>query len=177
MRSQNIIYPPTASIVSLNLTTRTVANLTQRKVKPCMNEIKNHDSTVQRIFGLINEKSLSQKEFAFRVGVTPKTVSEWKTFSTSFYEYITLIAEVLDTTISYLIDGDETKKDGAKVRKITGELQQKLDELELDIGAVNDKYQGAGGKGNPFDRELYQRLLLRECKEKLKEGCNSISLT
>lgn len=66
----------------------------------------------KRIFELLAKKKIEQKEFAFLVGTTDKTVSAWKTGrSKSFMKYLPKIAEVLETTVEYLLHGTQQTSD------------------------------------------------------------------
>ena len=61
---------------------------------------------VERIFSLLKEKEIEQKEFAQLLGTTDKTVSAWKTGrSQSYTKYHPKISEVLGTTVEYLLTG------------------------------------------------------------------------
>ena len=65
---------------------------------------------VERIFSLLKVKKIEQKEFAQLLGTTDKTVSAWKTGrSQSYTKYLSKIADVLDTTVEYLVSGGEKK--------------------------------------------------------------------
>lgn len=88
-------------------------------------------STVERIFKLLDEKGLEQKEFAKRIGTSDKTVSAWKTGrAKSYSKYLSQIAEVLDTSVDYLINGN------TEIVRISHDLpaQGSLDEL-LETGS------------------------------------------
>lgn len=64
----------------------------------------------ERIFALLRERKIEQKELARLVGTTDKTVSAWKNGrSQSYTKYLTQIAEVLDTSVEYLLTGEEKK--------------------------------------------------------------------
>lgn len=61
---------------------------------------------VERIFCLLKEAGIEQKEFAQLLGTTDKTVSAWKTGrSQSYTKYLSKISEVLGTTVEYLLTG------------------------------------------------------------------------
>ena len=65
---------------------------------------------LERIFYRLKEIGLEQKAFAQALGTTDKTVSAWKTGrSKSYTKYFPQIAEVLGTTVDYLLNGDEKK--------------------------------------------------------------------
>lgn len=66
--------------------------------------------TVTRIFELIKDKGLAQKEFAAQIDVSHKVVSTWSTGETkSYHKYLPQIAAALDTTVEYLLTGEEKK--------------------------------------------------------------------
>lgn len=68
------------------------------------------DETAKRIFLLLKEKGIDQKEFAVLIGTTDKTVSTWSTGRTKSYrKYILQIASVLETTVDYLLTGRKEK--------------------------------------------------------------------
>ncbi|MPN06428.1 hypothetical protein SDC9_153684 [bioreactor metagenome] len=61
---------------------------------------------VERIFALLDASGLEQKAFANSVGTFPSTVSAWKAGkSQSYKNYLPKIAEVLGTTVDYLLTG------------------------------------------------------------------------
>lgn len=65
-------------------------------------------STADRIFALLKEKGVEQKEFAKQIGTTDKTVSAWKTGrSSSYAKYLAQIATILGTTVEYLLTGEK----------------------------------------------------------------------
>ena len=66
---------------------------------------------VERIFELLKEQEIEQKEFAALVGVSPSKVSEWKLGKAKSYtKYMPQIAEALGTTTEYLLTGTGPKK-------------------------------------------------------------------
>ena len=65
--------------------------------------------TVERIFYLLNERKMEQKEFAAKIGVSENVVSTWRTGRTKSYSrHLSKIAEVLNTTPEYLLTGQES---------------------------------------------------------------------
>ena len=63
-----------------------------------------------RIFELLDEAHMEQKQFASILGTTDKTVSAWRTGrSKSYTKYISRIAEALGTTTEYLLTGNGPK--------------------------------------------------------------------
>lgn len=72
-------------------------------------------TTVDRIFELLDELGMEQKEFAALIGTTDKTVSTWRTGRThSYRKYLVQISEILGTTVQWLTTGEGPKKRGAR---------------------------------------------------------------
>ena len=68
-------------------------------------------TTVDRIFELLDELGMEQKEFAALIGTTDKTVSTWRTGRThSYRKYLVQISEILGTTVQWLTTGEGPKK-------------------------------------------------------------------
>ena len=66
----------------------------------------------ERIFNILNEKHMSQNEFAKRVGLAASTVSDWKSKKTNpTAEKIMPICEVLGVTPEQLLTGKDIDKD------------------------------------------------------------------
>ena len=64
-------------------------------------------TTVDRIFVLLDKRGIEQKEFARLIGTSDKTVSAWKTGrAKSYTKYLSKIAEILGTTVDYLVNGN-----------------------------------------------------------------------
>lgn len=73
-------------------------------VKAQRNEI------LDRIFALLKERGVSQKEFAEMLQVRPQTITDWrKGKSNSFMKKLGRIAAALNTTAIWLFSGDEIK--------------------------------------------------------------------
>lgn len=65
----------------------------------------------ERIFLLLAEMSMEQKEFAKKIGVIPQTITDWKNGkSKSYTKYLPQIADALGTTTEYLLTGTGPKK-------------------------------------------------------------------
>lgn len=70
--------------------------------------------SVSRIFKLLEERGIEQKTFAANLGVAENVVSTWRTGRTkSFRKHLPQIAAALDTTVEYLLTGEEKKPDPA----------------------------------------------------------------
>ena len=66
--------------------------------------------TAERIFQLLDKSGMEQKKFAELIGSTDKIVSKCRTSGLKSYrKYLPQIAEVLNTTVDYLLSGDEKK--------------------------------------------------------------------
>lgn len=64
--------------------------------------------TSERIFLLVSQKFEEQREFAAELGVLPSVVSAWRTKkSESYMKRLPQIAEVLGTSVEYLLSGQE----------------------------------------------------------------------
>ncbi|QIA32263.1 helix-turn-helix domain-containing protein [Flavonifractor plautii] len=63
-----------------------------------------------RVFTVLAEKGIGQKDFAEKLGTTDKTVSAWKTGRVDSFasmKWLPKIAEVLGTTVEYLVSGEK----------------------------------------------------------------------
>lgn len=88
------------------------------------------DETAKRIFLLLKEKGIDQKEFAVLIGTTDKTVSTWSTGRTKSYrKYIPQIASVLETTVDYLLTGRKEKPAPQDEGGLDAELNWLLEDL------------------------------------------------
>ena len=66
---------------------------------------------VERIFDLLDQTPMEQKEFAKLVGVSDDTASDWRRRrSGSYSKRLPQIAEVLGTTVEYLLNGTKIEK-------------------------------------------------------------------
>ena len=62
----------------------------------------------ERLFGLLEERRISQKEFAEAVGANPRSVSSWRTRRTDPpVNLICKIAEFLGVSVEWLLSGEE----------------------------------------------------------------------
>ena len=73
------------------------------------------DEMTERMFSLLKDAGIEQKEFAKRLGTTDKTISAWKTGrSKSYTKYLPQIAAVLGTSVVFLLSGEKTPAPGAE---------------------------------------------------------------
>lgn len=85
----------------------------------------------ERIFELADKKFREQRDFAESLCIAASVISDWRTGrSKSYMKYLNEIAEVLNTTPAYLLNGEE--KDPAAVAG-DGELDP-LIKAFLDVG-------------------------------------------
>ena len=65
----------------------------------------------ERIFNLLKERNISQKEFSIQTGISQSTISDWKHKQTNpAADKIMLICDVLDITPYELLSGVENEK-------------------------------------------------------------------
>lgn len=79
-----------------------------------------YDSVRERIFVLLKEQKLTQKELAERLEISPQTVTDWKKKkSNSFMEMLGKLSTVLQTSPAWLCGGIGQKHmtDQEKVKK------------------------------------------------------------
>ena len=92
---------------------------------------KTYDEIRDRIFSLLDEKGISQKEFAQILGISSQTITDWKKGkSRSFSNKFPIIAQKLGTTTEWLLEG-------------TGPRFITEEERELRCQQIVDKFQRA----------------------------------
>lgn len=70
------------------------------------NNIGTYEEIVNRIILRLDELGVDQKRFAAEIGVSPTTVTDWKTGkSHSFFKKINVIAAVLATPLEWILTG------------------------------------------------------------------------
>lgn len=93
---------------------------------------KIYDETRKRIFALVEEQRISQKELADRLQVSSQTITDWKKGkSNSFMRCLDPIAQILQTTPTWLFDGTGVKflSDGQRKRQ----AQLRLDSVTTTV--------------------------------------------
>ena len=102
--------------------------------------------TITRIFELADQIFLEQQAFAAAIGVSPKTVSVWRTGrGKSYMKYLPQISAALHTSVEYLLTGKESspssEKDGllADYDALTARNQEKVREYLALLLASQDK--------------------------------------
>ena len=79
--------------------------------------------TSNRIFELADKKYPEQRDFSAEIGVAPSVVSAWRNKkSESYMKRLPQIAEILNTTVEYLLTGE--KKEPAPTPKNGDELDR-----------------------------------------------------
>lgn len=112
-----------------------------RGVRKTMQTISN------RIFELLKERKMSQKEFARRTGIAESTISDWKKKKTNpVSDKILIICEVLGVTPYELLSGAEHT--GVRSRE---NIMYVIDK-GTELGTLVEKYQG-------LDGDLQRKLL------------------
>ncbi len=95
--------------------------------------------TVDRIFYLLDQTNMEQQEFARLVGVSDDTASDWRRRrSGSYNKRLAQIAEVLGTSVEYLLNGE-------KKEPVTGvgdgqaeKLAEALKGIGIDVDNLSD---------------------------------------
>lgn len=86
-----------------------------------------------RIFNLLKQKNIEQKEFANILGTTDKKVSAWKTGRSKTYrDCLPQIASVLGTSVEYLLTGkthSEASNTSSPASPALQRLSEALEEL------------------------------------------------
>lgn len=68
---------------------------------------------VSRIFELVDKLYPEQQAFAAAIGVSPKTVSVWRTGrGKSYTKYLPRIASALHTSVEYIVSGELGSESG-----------------------------------------------------------------
>lgn len=115
-----------------------------------MDNLNNRYVAVQeRIFTLLKEKSIQQKDFAKAIGVHEGTLSKWKKGKNiSFVKQLDIIAEALGTTEEWLLYGGDAAPPGKakptpKTRDVPAPEPLAPDEQQLlhDYRALNTQGQ------------------------------------
>lgn len=100
-----------------------------------------------RIFDLLHERQMSQKEFSQRTGISESTISDWKKKRTNpVSDKILIICEVLGVTPYELLSGAEHT--GTRSRENTTYVIYK----DTELGALVEAYQ-------QLDDAMQKRLL------------------
>ena len=112
-----------------------------------------------RIFELLKERKMSQKEFAQRTGIAESTISDWKKKKNPVSDKILIICEVLGVTPYELLSGAEHT--GVRSRENITYVIDKGTEL----GTLVEIYQGLDGDRQ---RKLlgYMEALAEQQREK-----------
>ena len=99
--------------------------------------------TVDRIFEILDCLPMEQREFAKLVGVSDDTASDWRRRrSASYTKRLTKIAEVLGTSVEYLLTGE---------KKEPGPTPKNGDELDRD--AIMAAFIGGDMDMSPEERD------------------------
>lgn len=122
--------------------------------------------TVDRIFGLLDKMPIEQQEFAKLVGVSDDTASNWRRRkSASYSKYLSKIADVLGTTVEYLLtgkkerpaptpkNGDELDRDTIMAAFIGGDMDMSPEERDA---LWDDVYEYARFKAEQWKKKKDQ---------------------
>ena len=122
----------------------------------------------ERIFTLLAESGMEQKDFAAKVGIIPQTVTDWKNRkSKSYTKYLPQIADALNTTTEYLLTGKGPKY------KSTASVEGAIDEDDIKAAFFN----GADPTLTPEERDAmwedakeYFRFKISQRRKQQKNG-------
>lgn len=94
-----------------------------------------------KIFKLLKERDISQKQFSEETGISQSTISEWKSKGTNpSSEKIMIVCKVLDVSPEWLLSGVES----------TGNKGNKFDwyviDKSTDMGFIIDSYHNMNDK-------------------------------
>lgn len=115
-----------------------------------------------RIFELLKERGMSQKEFAHKTGIAESTISDWKKKRTNpVSDKILIISEVLGVTPYELLSGAENNGERSRENKTY------VISKDSELGGLIEDYQR-------LDTAMQKRLLgymeaLKELSSKEKE--------
>lgn len=88
---------------------------------------------VDRIFALADAKFDEQKKFAHAMHTTPSVISAWRMRkSTSYNKRIPQIADILNTSVEYLLTGEEKKPADQPANGREAEFMQLFNRLTPD---------------------------------------------
>lgn len=107
--------------------------------------------TVDRIFSLLDKTDMEQQVFAAEVGVSDDTASNWRRRkSASYAKYLPQIAEVLGTTVEYLLTGEQNNSPATETRS---EAEKEALELFSRLTPEEQRVLLAQMRGLAGDRE------------------------
>lgn len=108
----------------------------------------------ERIFTLLKEKSIQQKDFAKAIGVHEGTLSKWKKGkNSSFAKQLDVIAEALDTTEEWLLYGGDVAPPG-KAKPIPKARDVPAPELLApDEQRILHDYRALNAQGQEYVRQ------------------------
>lgn len=97
----------------------------------------------QRIFLLLKEKKLKQKDLALKTGISESAVSDWKKKGTNpAAENISAIADFLNVSIDYLLTGNDKTLLHSNLTSLEQECLNKFNRLsEIDKGRMLDRME------------------------------------
>jgi len=104
----------------------------------------------ERIFKILNEKNMTQNEFAKRVGIAGSTISDWKTKRTNpSADKIMIICEVLSVTPEQLLSGKEPEN-----KRLEADEGKKIELSKFDMKMIEDIH----GLKEPQKRRLVRYI-------------------
>lgn len=107
----------------------------------------------QRIFLLLKEKNLKQKDLAIQTGISPSAVSDWKKKGTNpAAESLSVIADFLGVSIEFLCTGKE--RSATILSDEEQECLEKFSKLKsIDKGRILDRMETLYDSYSPEEKE------------------------
>ena len=103
------------------------------------------DNAVSRILSAMKEKGFDQKTFAQQLGIRAQIVTDWKKGTTTSYQrYLPQIADLLGTSVDYLLTGTQPADDPvlsdalAKFRRLTPAQRAAVQMMIDSLAAQNE---------------------------------------
>lgn len=134
---------------------------------------KEYDAMRDRIFDLLEEQKISQRDFAQMIQVSPQTITDWKKGkSHSFSNKVSVIARVLHTTPGFLSFGkglkymtDERRNEleeqaAERLQETMNELERLRCERESTIDEFRKMMIRNGFSPSDLPRELVSQLAI-----------------
>lgn len=97
------------------------------------------DRVAERIFDLVDKQFSEQKAFAESINETPSKVSQWRMGITrSYTKKLTKIAEVLNTSVEYLLTGEKKEPATVSGDGQAEKLAKALESIGIDVDKLSE---------------------------------------
>lgn len=123
----------------------------------------------KRLRTLMNEKGITQAALAKRVGIKQQSIQYLLSGNAKGSRYISQIAEILDTSVAYLMNGLEPSslKSRAQSNNLSAEIQAIVEILqEMPASRVASVREGLSTEKQELDQLFNEMRKIREGKNK-----------